>query len=210
MSLKEIDKLKAEKADLIEQFISIKKSYQELFYKHEEVKKENKSLKQKIHELQNSISKSQTNTNVSRENQQLQAKVNQMRRSSSALIVTPRKTLIKTENGLSASTAKKETRQSTTPFSVTPQRSNDESKIERKFGSVKKVNSTSQQTTIKNKKKSTEYEVERILKHRGRKGQREFLLRWKNYGPKHDTWAKENALSCPTILERYKTKHNIA
>lgn len=54
------------------------------------------------------------------------------------------------------------------------------------------------------------YEVERLMKHRGRKGKREFLVRWKNFDHGDDTWEKEANLSCPEILNKYKTKHNVA
>lgn len=157
MSLEGINKLKAEKADLIDQYISLKQKYQELFYKHEEKKTENDHLKQQIRELQNENKelKSLSDTNVHRENKQLIAKVKQLRRSSCAVTVTPIKSSPKRE-------------------------------------------------------KKEEYEVEKIVKHRGRKGKREFLVRWKNFSNDQDTWVKETDLSCPAILKNYKEKCRIA
>lgn len=52
-----------------------------------------------------------------------------------------------------------------------------------------------------------EYEVEAILDHTGRKGQRKFLIRWKHFPPSFDTWEKESNLNCDEILKDYsKTK----
>lgn len=48
-----------------------------------------------------------------------------------------------------------------------------------------------------------EYEVEAILNHKGRKGQRQYLIRWKNYSPNHDSWEKESNLNCDAILKEY-------
>lgn len=157
MSLEQVDKLKAERADLIDQYISLKGKYQVLFYKHQETKTENEHLKKQIQELQNENKdlKSASETHVHRENKQLIAKVKQLRRSSCAATITPKKSIPKRE-------------------------------------------------------KQEEYEVENIVRHRGRKGKRDFLVRWKNFSKEHDTWVKETDLSCPTILNEYKVKHRIA
>lgn len=154
MSSTELDQLKAEKSDLIDQFISLRQKYQALFYKHEETKSENIHLKQQIQDLQNENKelKSSSDTNVHRENKQLVAKVKQLRRSSCAVIATPQKSSPKRE-------------------------------------------------------KQTVYEVENIVKHRGRKGKREFQ---KNFSSQHDTWVREADLSCPAILNKYKVKYRIA
>lgn len=49
-----------------------------------------------------------------------------------------------------------------------------------------------------------EYEVEEILNHREKKGKRDFLIRWKNFSPSHDSWEKEgNLQNCAKILRRY-------
>lgn len=152
--LTELDKLKAEKAALIDQFISLKEKYQVLFYEHEESKSANENLKRQIEVLQNENTelKSSSDSNIHRENKQLLAKVKQLRRSS-----------------------------------FIPQKS----------------------TPVKREKES-DYEVEKIVKHRGKKGKREFLVRWKNFGKADDTWVKETDLSCPAILNEYKVKHRIA
>lgn len=54
-----------------------------------------------------------------------------------------------------------------------------------------------------------EFEVEHLLKHRGRKPNREFFVRWRNYSPGNDSWERENNLSCPKILKDYLKKHRL-
>lgn len=49
-----------------------------------------------------------------------------------------------------------------------------------------------------------EYEVESIRKHKIVKGDRHFLVRWKNFPPKFDSWVKEKNMNCPKILKQYK------
>lgn len=70
--------------------------------------------------------------------------------------------------------------------------------------SCTKSNHHSQKSNESNKEEEKdEYEVETILKHENRKGNRRFLIRWKNYSPSYDTWEKESNLNCPEILTKY-------
>lgn len=48
-----------------------------------------------------------------------------------------------------------------------------------------------------------EYEVEKLVKHRKRKGKRQFLVRWKNFTSDSDTWQNEDDLNCPAVLKQY-------
>lgn len=172
MSSDEIDKLKIEKLDLINQYISLKKVHQEMFYKYKTVMCENEKLKAEVEKLQsenvelkNNISVIDSSTNqqsLLRENKNLIAIVKQMRRDS-VPNMTPKKTPMKT------------------PKKDSP-----------KFNARSKI-----------------YEVEQLLKHRGRKGDREFMVRWVNYGPEDDTWERESNLMCPKILQLYKKQHRL-
>ena len=37
-------------------------------------------------------------------------------------------------------------------------------------------------------------------------GSREFLVRWKGWGPGDDTWEPEDNLDCPEIIEKFMDK----
>lgn len=57
---------------------------------------------------------------------------------------------------------------------------------------------------------SQDFEVEQLLKHRGRKGKREFLVRWRGFTAEHDSWQLEKELSCPKILKHYLKSNKLA
>jgi|JI6StandDraft_1071083.scaffolds.fasta_scaffold10053_5 hypothetical protein len=58
------------------------------------------------------------------------------------------------------------------------------------------------------------YEVEKILGHRERKGkpkskagQLQYLLKWKDYEQRHNSWEPEsNVLGCDDLLMEYRSK----
>lgn len=52
-----------------------------------------------------------------------------------------------------------------------------------------------------------EYEVEEIVGHKVERKKNVFLIRWKGYGADADTWEKEDVLSCPEIVAKYKKEH---
>lgn len=68
---------------------------------------------------------------------------------------------------------------------------------------------TPKKTPVKPKLDSEVFEVEEIIKHRGRPRNREFLVRWKGFGKDSDSWEKQNNLSCPIILKKYFKNHNL-
>lgn len=59
-------------------------------------------------------------------------------------------------------------------------------------------------TTQSENSSEEDYEVDFIRDHKIYKnGIRRFLIRWKNFPPKFDSWEKENNLNCPDILRQY-------
>lgn len=54
---------------------------------------------------------------------------------------------------------------------------------------------------------STEYEVAKIVDvHFNKDKTREFLIRWKGFSPKEDTWEPEDNLNCPKLISEYMEK----
>lgn len=57
---------------------------------------------------------------------------------------------------------------------------------------------------------SKEYEVERFVAHKVKNRKRHFLVRWKGYSSKHDSWESEkNIMNCPKILSEYLKMNNL-
>lgn len=47
------------------------------------------------------------------------------------------------------------------------------------------------------------YEVEKLINDKIKRDGRYFLVRWKGYTSKYDTWERESNLNCPGILKKY-------
>lgn len=77
------------------------------------------------------------------------------------------------------------------------------------------MNITPKKTTFESEKEkendsdSQVYEVEYLIDHRGRKPKREFLVRWRGFSERYDTWESEINLSCPKILKEYLKRHRL-
>ncbi|KAG0922918.1 hypothetical protein G6F30_013991 [Rhizopus arrhizus] len=50
------------------------------------------------------------------------------------------------------------------------------------------------------------YEIEAIINHRGEPGNREYLVRWKNYSKDHDSWLTAEAFTHPESINIYWRK----
>ena len=55
------------------------------------------------------------------------------------------------------------------------------------------------------------WEVETLLDSRGRshgrgKSVKEFLVRWKGFGPEHDSWEPRDNIQCPTLIEDFERR----
>lgn len=53
------------------------------------------------------------------------------------------------------------------------------------------------------------YEVEKIVSHKIRYGKEMFLVRWKGFESKHDTWERKDNLNCPQLLKKYYSENEI-
>ncbi len=49
-----------------------------------------------------------------------------------------------------------------------------------------------------------EYEVEKIINSKIVKGVTYYLIKWKNFSKRYNTWEPENNLYCPLILKEFK------
>lgn len=57
--------------------------------------------------------------------------------------------------------------------------------------------------------KNRDWEVERVLDvHFNKDKSRDFLIRWKGYSSKCDSWEPEQNLSCEGLIERFMHKYN--
>ncbi|XP_052741837.1 chromobox protein homolog 3 [Bicyclus anynana] len=63
----------------------------------------------------------------------------------------------------------------------------------------------------KNVDENAEYEVERILEvHHKKNGDRSFLIHWKGWSNKFDSWEPESNLNCPELIKRFMDKVDVA
>ncbi|XP_065349228.1 chromobox protein homolog 5-like isoform X3 [Cloeon dipterum] len=53
-----------------------------------------------------------------------------------------------------------------------------------------------------NEDEDDDYEVEECIDVRGTKGNREFLIKWKNYSSRSNTWEPEENLDCPDLMKK--------
>src|SRR5579863_9291110 len=52
-----------------------------------------------------------------------------------------------------------------------------------------------------------EWEVEKILQERTRRGKKQYLIRWKGYSEAHDSWEPKAYLNAPELLQAFHQRH---
>src|SRR5579863_4373909 len=52
-----------------------------------------------------------------------------------------------------------------------------------------------------------EWEVEKILQERTRRGKKQYLIRWKGYSDAHDSWEPKANLNAPELLQAFHQRH---
>ncbi|XP_028175998.1 chromobox protein homolog 1-like [Ostrinia nubilalis] len=58
---------------------------------------------------------------------------------------------------------------------------------------------------------NAEYEVDRILEvHHKKNGKRDFLIHWKGWSSKFDSWEPESNLNCPELIKKFMDKVTVA
>lgn len=55
-----------------------------------------------------------------------------------------------------------------------------------------------------------EYEVERVIAKRVRRGRIEYLVRWAGYGDEDDTWQTEDSMNCPKLIAEFEASQSVA
>lgn len=68
---------------------------------------------------------------------------------------------------------------------------------------LKKLKTCCEVENVKPKNSENLFEVETLLKHRIVRGKMSFLVRWKSYGPEHDSWVDQSDLRCEKMLKTY-------
>lgn len=48
------------------------------------------------------------------------------------------------------------------------------------------------------------FQVEKIVDEKVVNGVRQYLIRWKGYDAKDDTWEPEDTLNCPDLIKKFK------
>ena len=72
---------------------------------------------------------------------------------------------------------------------------------------IKEKKDREAQDTRKMAEEEGSYEVGKIVSMKEKKnGRREFLVRWKGFGPEDDTWEPEEHLNCDDLIAKFETE----
>ncbi|CAH2244415.1 chromobox protein homolog 1-like [Pararge aegeria] len=94
-------------------------------------------------------------------------------------------------------------------------KNNSPKKAAKRKGTKKASKSSPKKTKTewhdKDTDENAEYEVERILEvHHKKNGERSFLIHWKGWSNKFDSWEPESNLNCPELIKRFMEKVDVA
>lgn len=191
--------------NIISEFIQLQSDYHRTYFVLQEKNKENEQLKtqmKKMNEDYSNLQKenehlkqlqhvnNQTESELKRENKGLLAKIKQLQRDSLS------KNIIKMHPSTPDTKPQLSLKQDKTPAVRSKLNSTPKPTIRRK-------------TTRKTTKQLEEYEIKDLINHRKRRGQFQFLVRWKNYSEDDDRWVHEKDLNCPSLLKDYKRTHQM-
>lgn len=127
-----------------------------------------------------------------KENKKLSDEVEELKRKIRKSELLPANEIIAKENKRLVAKVNQLKRNST-PVIVTPKKSSVKPKIDCNLKSPNK-----------------EFEVEELIRHKGRKGNRQYLVHWKKFSSEYDSWEHEKNLFCPKILSEYLKKNCLA
>lgn len=177
----EIDVLKVEKVNFIEEIVSLKSVNQQVSFQLNKQKKELTTIKmehsQNVHKLNQEIAKISSDLKI------YESEITKLKKKYSEEKANDKKIIDKLVFEKNQLTARVKQLQTCTLFNDTQ---NDEQKHDEDVG-AKNV-----------------YEVDKLIADEMVGKICYYLVRWKGYGRDDDTWEKEKNLSCPTILEAYK------
>lgn len=73
-----------------------------------------------------------------------------------------------------------------------------------------KIQSIQERISERNDEKTDDqFEVERLLNHKIQCGEQIFLVKWKGFNNRHNSWVKRNDLNCEQILYKYLTENSL-
>ncbi|KAI8426268.1 hypothetical protein MSG28_005156, partial [Choristoneura fumiferana] len=94
--------------------------------------------------------------------------------------------------------------------STTPKTGKKRGAPKKEKAGAKKAKPTKKEWDGENADENAEYEVDRILEvHHKKNGKREFLIHWKGWSNKFDSWEPEDNLNCSDLIKKFMDKVKI-
>lgn len=185
----QIDQLKSDKTKIIQELVGIKDENQKLHFE----------IQQKIDELQKLNTQRLIDDRSAKQKiQLLERELNEWKQKYAIEVENQNK------NDAMISKLNRENFVMMAKLQQLQQSMNDTAASHNFNGKNKPIdNKIKQQTEEEENESDSEFEVESLRDHKMVKGKRLFLVRWKNFSSKYDTWESEKNLHCPKILEQY-------